>query len=378
VLFIVIDNFNYKFLDYLKRRFENAGFYPATTKPYLSMLPSCTEVSKKCLFTGSPAPFEQTSYEGPILDAWSDRVKDKRLHYLPYLGRLKEVQQQGNDIYFLNHTLIDGVLHESSIKLGIPHATAVRRRLGDLVTAVQRFAGRIGAKRELNVIICSDHGSTRIPREAPNLIDQPFYTARLDNPHHRYLALSDKEMEKLPDSVDTECYRLRRRLFDLNSNYLVARGYGRFKRTDETTYVHGGLTPEETIVPLCVFQPVVETPKDLTVRLLDDEFRYGTKSTLHLELVNVNPYSCLGLRIIVLNEHVDYEPFEHDTLPGHQTLRPDIPIRIWRRDKDVTHLRVQLSYQFLGERRRQVEELPITMRSMMESSFDLEDLDGEL
>ncbi len=373
VLFIAIDNFNYKSLEHLERFFEEAGFYASTTTPYLSMLPTCTEVSKKCLFTGSHSPFERTAYERPILDAWSPRLKNRHLAYVPNLGALKEVAAQRPDVAFLNHVLIDNTLHRSQVELGVPHAKEVRRRLSDLVGAVKDFARRIDAERDLVVIICSDHGSTRIPADAPNIIDQPFYTKRLDNPHHRYIALSDEEMERLPDNVDFECYRLRKGVFDLNENYLVARGYGRFKRTDEAAYVHGGLTPEETIVPLCVFQPVVEEAKDLTVRLLDDEFRYGAKGTVRLELVNVNPYPCLDVRLEILDEKVEHNSAELGALPARQDTGVDIPVRIWRRD--MAELRLLISYQVLRERRRQLEELPITIRSMMESGFDLEELD---
>ncbi|MBS1251245.1 MAG: hypothetical protein MAG451_00276 [Anaerolineales bacterium] len=383
-LFIAIDNFNYKFLDHLERLLEDAGFYCSEQPPYLAMLPTCTEVSKKCLFTGSPEPFEETGYERPIHDAWHRQrgwtasVGDRGLRYLPYLGALKEIKDREHDVYFLNHTLIDEVLHKSEKELGISHAKAVRRRLGDLVGAVEEFARRIGAERELTVIVCSDHGSTRIPTEAVNLVDQAFYRERLDDPHHRYIAVSDDDMEALPDNVDFECYRFRRKVFGLNTNYVVVRGYSRFKDTDEASYVHGGLTPEETIVPLSVFQPVVEAPKLLTARLLEDEFRYGAKATIHLELVNVNSYPCLDLRIEVLDENVDYEPAKLEALGGHEDIELNIPVRIWRRDEDVTDLRLQISYQCLGERKRQVEVLAITMRSMMETDFDLEELNGAL
>lgn len=375
VLFIALDNFNYKFLDHLQRRFEKAGFYTAETKPYLAMLPTCTEVGKKCLFTGSPAPFEATAYEQPILEAWNDRLKGRRLRYVPHLGELAEIPEPRPDVTFLNYTLVDETLHQSTIKLGVSHAKEIRRRLNDLVDAIREFARRSDAERELVVIVGSDHGSTRIPADVPNIIDQAFYTERLEDPHHRYIAVDDAALAQLPDNVDFECYRLRKGVLDLNANYLVARGYGRFKKTDETTYVHGGLTPEESIVPLCVFEPVEEKPKPLTVRLLEDEFRYGAKATLHLELVNVNPYPCMDLRVDVLDAHIDAEPFHLDSLLGREDATVDMPIRIWRREDEVTTIQLKISYQILGERKRRLETLPITMRSMMESSFDLEDLD---
>ena len=274
--------------------------------------------------------------------------------------------------------MIDKDLHQDEKEIGVSHAKAVLRRLGDLVEAVGSFARRIEAERDLVVMICSDHGSTRIPAKTPNFIDREFYADRVDDPHHRYVSISDEEMEALPDNVDYQCYRLRRKSLDLNKNYLVARGYYRFQKTEGTFYVHGGLTPEETIVPLAIFQPVVEKPKPLTVRLLQDKFRYGVKSSIHLELVNVNPYPCIHLQVRVLDENVDCEPAEMDELAPEDSLKVTIPARIWRQEGEMTRLHIWISYRCLGEQQRQVEEPSITMGSIMETGFDLEELNGTL
>ena len=50
---------------------------------------------------------------------------------------------------------------------------------------------------------------------------------------------------------------------ELETNYLVARRLYRFLPTDENAYIHGGLTPEETLIPSAVYQPVVVSPKPL-------------------------------------------------------------------------------------------------------------------
>jgi len=124
--------------------------------------------------------------------------------------------------------------------------------------------------------------------------------------------------------------------------------------------------------------PVVEKPKRLSVRLLHEVFRYGTKATIRLELTNVNLYPCLHLNVDVLDDNVASNPFEVDALAAHDTVEVSIPARIQRRDGAMNELHVQIAFHCLGERRRQVEELSITMRSIMETSFDLEELDGAL
>ncbi|GAG26572.1 unnamed protein product, partial [marine sediment metagenome] len=70
VLVVVADNLNYKFLPDLVRYLQGQGFFAEQPIPHLAMLPSCTEVSKKCLFIGQPVPFTGTAYEKPTLKAW--------------------------------------------------------------------------------------------------------------------------------------------------------------------------------------------------------------------------------------------------------------------------------------------------------------------
>ncbi len=51
-----------------------------------------------------------------------------------------------------------------------------------------------------------------------------------------------------------------------------------------TTYIHGGLTPEETLIPMALFTPQTVSSKPLTLRLLNNEFYYARKSEVRLDL----------------------------------------------------------------------------------------------
>jgi len=192
--------------------------------------------------------------------------------------------------------------------------------------------------------------------------------------HHRYVTISDVELAALPDNVRFECYVFERQRFDLPANYLVACSTYRFADPGEGIYVHGGLSPEETIVPLAVFTPVTITPKPLTVRLLADEFRYSVKSLIRLELVNPNNYACQELRVEVLNANVEAALFEIGDLDPLGQAEIQIEARFRRSTEDLTALQVQISYQVLGQPYSQVEELPVKMKRIMTTTFDLEEL----
>jgi len=374
VLVVVADNLNGKFLPDLARYLQAQGFFAGQSVPHLAMLPSCTEVSKKCLFTGQPEPFRGTAYEKPTLAAWEPALGGRQVRYLSDVGALRSVKRREHDVYFLNYTPVDQALHDDERQTGVPTGVAVRQRLRALAGDVRAFAERIGAERDLVVIVVSDHGSTRIPAKAPNPIDRRFYADRVDDRHHRYVTISDEELAALPGNVRFECYVFERDRFDLPANYLAARSTYRFAEAGEGIYVHGGLSPEETIVPLTVFTPVAVTPKPLAIRLLADEFRYGVKSLVRLELVNPNRYACQEVRVEVLNSNVEAAPVVVGDLDALRQAEVQIEARIRRSGEDLAALQVWVTYRFLGQPHSQTEELPIKMKRIMTTTFDVDEL----
>ncbi len=374
VLVVVADNLNYKFFPDLVRYLQAQGFFVEQSIPYLAMLPSCTEVSKKCLFIGQPEPFSGTAYERPTLEAWEPVLGGRRVRYLPHVGALRSVKRQQHDVYFLNYLPVDEALHDDEQQTGVPYSAAVRQRLRALAGDIRAFAERIGAERNLAVIVISDHGSTRICAEAPNPIDRRFYATRITDKHHRYVTISDAELKALPDNIRFECYIFEKERFGLPTNYLAARSTYRFTDPGEGIYVHGGLSPEETIVPLTVFAPVAVKPKPLTVRLLADEFRYGVKSLIRLELVNPNQYACQEVHVEVLNSNIEAAPTVVGDLDALSQTEMQIEARFHRIIEEMTALQVRVGHTFLGQSYSQVEKLPVKIKRIMTTTFDLDAL----
>lgn len=373
-LVVVADNLNFKFLPDLARYLQAQGFFSQEAVPYLAMLPSCTEVSKKCLFVGQPEPFPGTAYEKPVLEAWKPILEGRRVHYLSHIGALRSVKQREHDVYLLNYLPVDEALHADEQQTGVPTSVAVRQRLRALAADIRAFAERIGAERDLVVIVLSDHGSTCIPADAPNPIDRRFYAGRVIDKHHRYVTISDKELAALPDNVRFECYVFERERFGLPTNYLAARSTYRFTGAGEDVYIHGGLSPEETVVPLAVFAPVVVTPKPLTVRLLTDELRYGVKLFIRLELVNPNQYACQGVQVEVLSPNTRATPVTVGDLDALGQTEVQIEARIRQISGEMTTLQVQVRYEFLGQSHSQTAELPVKMKRLMTTTLDLDEL----
>jgi len=374
VLVLIIDNFNAKFVGDLMRYMQNEGFFCEKPQYYVSMLPSCTEVSKKSLVLAQPEPFSGTAYEKNVEETWTNALNGRRVRYLPHIRALREIKQRDHDVYFLNYLPIDIAFHQDEEQVGISHAQFARNYLRALSRDVRAFAQRIGADRDLVVISVSDHGSTRIPCNAPNIIDPKFFARRVQDKHHRYVSISDNELKQLPENVKFQCYIFEKNRFGLEENYLAAREYYRFIETNANTYIHGGLTPEETLVPVAIFTPLTVTPKPIHVNLLDNKFYYERKSDIQIELTNTNSYECSDLRLEILNPNINVLPLSIDKIAPLTQEVFHLEGRFRRSVGKLDLIQLKIEYKFLGQPQRQEVELAVTMKSLMEQAFDLSEL----
>jgi hypothetical protein len=263
---------------------------------------------------------------------------------------------------------VDEALHENSQRIGMEHTERLHGLLEKLVESVVEFAHRFQIENRLHVYIISDHGSTRIGKDVVNVLHKNYYKGISDIQHHRYLTLSDAQLADLPQAVSAQCYVFDRQKFKLSANYLAARRYYRFAETSEDFYVHGGLTPEEIVVPFARFDFQPLSVKPPTLRLLKDQYRYAVKSEVQFELGNPNAFPLENFGLQLLGSEAD-EIFV-ETLPA-KTLTPVVIHTVFRkepRQDDSRDIIVRLQYE-CQERLSEPVEMPytITLKGVMET-----------
>lgn len=376
-LVLLLDNFNYAFFPELRRLFARQNVSLAAERPVFALPPAATEVGKASLIavTGDLTDIETKDYGKLVTQIWGKLLapRGKSAGYLATIGELQNLAELKHDLYFLNYLPVDEALHESSQKIGMEHGTRVHDLLEKLVESVVEFGHRFQIEKCLNVYVISDHGSTRIGREVVNVLDKKYYKGLADLQHHRYLTLSDEQVVDLPQAVSVQCYVIDRQKFKTHANYLAARRYYRFIETSEDFYVHGGLTPEEIVVPFArfVFQPLsVQTP---TVRLLKNQYRYAIKSVIEFEIGNPNSFALDNIRLQLRGveaEEVLIEtlPGKHSTQVAFQTVFRKEPRRSDNRDLILS---IQYEYQ---ERLSEPVEVPVTisLKGVMETRDDFD------
>ena len=351
-LILIVDNLNYTYFDELSQQFLLQDFMLEEVKPLLSLIPTATEVGKGALIAGQgdQVDFAKDRYTDLINKAWSSLLQEKKARYLHNIGELQQERLLSHDVYFLNYLPIDEALHEDSRDSGRLHTDVIHEYLASLAKEVNNFAKRFQIEERLLVYAISDHGSTRIPQDIVNVIDQKSFKKLTVEKHHRFIPLTDENFASLPQVTETQCYLIDRHRFKTNNNYLIARQYYRFIQTHENFYVHGGLTPEEVVVPFARFtrKPVTPTPPSL--HLLTKEFRYAVKSKVKLEVGNPNtfPLEALSIRLI----DADADEALITTLTAKQAKEVEL-MTIFRRLPSTTKTRLltmRVRYECQGQK----------------------------
>ena len=377
-LFLVIDNFNFKYVRDLQSLLNQRGFFCEEPQGYFSMIPTETEVCKKSLFSGEPerSSLGNKTYKRIIEEDWSGFIGDKKLIYLRNLGALNEIRKAEHDVYFLNYRSIDELLHEDEDELGKPHREEVYHKLKTLVDSAISFARRLGIEHRLSIYVCSDHGSTKIQTQASNPIDRKYYNAKSEDKHHRFVMVSDTQVQNLPSHVESNCYVIHKEEYGLLENLLIAKGYSRFVNITGKFYVHGGLSPEEVIIPFAAFRKITVESKKLEFYLSKNVFRYSVKSIIKFDIGNLNDYEVVNIKVSIQNSNVEGKLAKIERIGPKERTQIEIPARFRKtlNRKEAGCLIMRIRYQFLGKDYIQDVEPVIVMKSMIQEKADLEEL----
>jgi hypothetical protein len=376
VLFIVMDNFNFKYLAPLLAQFNRHGFgVVGEAEAVWSPIPTATEVSKWCLVAGEPdlKDVQGSNYEDILEVDWQGHFEGYKVAYMPRLGDLKKRRRFDEDLILLNYLPIDDVLHKDERQIATTHTAEIQGYLQSLAQEVARFAKRAKVEQDLDVLVSSDHGSTKIPARIRNTLDDKFYRERAQDRHHRYISVPPARAANPTAYDQTHCYIVRADAFGTREDYFIARGYARFIQTQDSIYVHGGLTPEETIVPFCKLARSEIEALQPTIHLPDNVVRYSVKADLVFVVGNPNEYDVRDVELNVLES--DLPGVSVEVISAGISTEVTIPVRIKRRPGAPTLEAITLEGSFALQGQRfpiQTVHIPVQARSLLESKTEFD------
>ncbi len=284
-------------LDYLNAQdeflpaLEISGAYPETdVVPYLTFLPTETFVAKPTIVCGLmnsqilPERPDASFYRKLLQDSLgiaeneirSATDKDATLDEL--------VQEQAKAYLFLDNQLDREYLHSGltpyvRVK---KYSTHLKKQAGAIIEAVKLIKERYNTN--LLVSICSDHGYTELPQNAPIIKMSSAKGMKTRSMPSADITPTDDE------SSGNNIWWLKEGLFGLKEEMAIPSGYGCFGKRPKGAS-HGGCTPQEVAVPWFSLTFQKPEPVKLPIVTIGGEiFRRRRENQLIVTISNLNYY----------------------------------------------------------------------------------------
>lgn len=305
VLWMVLDGMAWWHGEMLRPLCEQHGLYIQEHVPAIAALPSITRIAKRALVTGlSTTDIEQPTIKAAAVAHFARISIPAHITY-----RIRE----GIDALRAGHSrcviVLDNTIDEAAhSRREFTDTQSIRGHLEEIAVALEQ-ARTICASQgsSLHVLIGSDHGGTILPGTARALplprsvkpIEEIWEdaTPQAEAQKHSPRAATVDNLTHLALEERARWYLLDRDQFQLERHYLAPRGYA-YLKPRPSGWTHGGLTPEELIVPLLHFAP--EPPLVASPQLTFTGSLYPTQaSELSVILVNTNRFTLEQLRVTI-------------------------------------------------------------------------------
>jgi len=370
---LVIDNLQWQYVNFIISEFKEHGYNCRNYEPYLSLIPSKTEISKKCLLSGESnyANIDQKRYTKMVDDGWLPFTDLKnKFQYSSGLQSFLNKESLSKGTYFINYLPIDKNLHKNENELGMSYEKSIKFHLKTLIEETTDYLKTENLEKIADIYIISDHGSTKIPANSKNDLDPSrIKENQFTNIEPRLAQLSDKQFKNLTDNLRYDCFFINKNNFGIENNYICARRYNRFTNLPNDKYLHGSLSPEEMIVPSMHFSKVTEEINGLSVNLVKKQYRYRLE-TIELEIGNPNDIAVENIEITTLNTNIDKDETHITKIDPKTKQKIDFKARFKQTssEKEKTQIDFKIYYEVVNEEYQQLSEgHEIEMKSMISS-----------
>lgn len=361
ILLVIADGLSFQWTEYVIKCFRAAGLYlEKDPEMILSMIPSISEVSKPFIITGldlsDSLQFKQLNlgyYNTLFREAYSGFV-GKNVVATDSSDSLISLLREDSKVYLYLFNEIDEIAHKHSNS--DLRDSNIKRAIDSLASSIKLAIQNYESlhRNSLKAVVVGDHGYLPLPREVKTVeVDES-----IESSHGR--VVRGHEIEG--------CH-----LIELNGEiHSFVKGFSLIGKKTRGC-VHGGLTPEELVVPFVVFSSTPPTPVQSPSLSIQGEIRRGYgECEFKIEITNPNPYQ---LRIEVVE--VDFLEIS-ESLPVEVSAKSTRELHGILNASNIHDQQVILHYQiqsvYLGQSKNDRGKIALktTGAALSDESFERE------
>jgi hypothetical protein len=385
IIILLIDSLPLEFFELLDKSLRNVGFSQHGLNYRFAGLPTITEYNKTAVLSGAWQG-KMGNYEAILKERSTSDWGEKKVVYLSNLKSFSEMMiPEVSTIVVFNFTDGDELLHSDVESKNTTYDDELYRLYSRIAEAVNRLSQVWqGSKEQITVLVVTDHGACRILTEEKQSFDSVVVKKLFADERHRFSAVSKDQMDEIPQNLWSMGYRFKWPFASEETIFFLPRGHNTVRDAGKIKgYLHGGVTPEEVIVPTAIYKLIKTAWKKPAVRFLNLDLERETGRakfyiqrvvTLEIEVQNSNTTDLHIHRATIITPEADLKSFEPLTIPA-ENLRP-LKIGCYFKKSALGEkpLEIEIAYEISGEQftlplRRECE-----FKSAMVSGFSLKDL----
>jgi hypothetical protein len=281
VLWLVVDNLCGLWRPEFLSELAKVGVHVQVTRRMLAMLPSITYISRRAMLAGR-LPSEAIRFaddESAFRQLWRD-LGIPNVSYCTSFKQLDAAIGQNTPLILLMYNWLDTLAHMSA-QPGFERQDQMTLAMSDLalkVAVAMRTMRQVGPVR---LIVSTDHGSTLFGSHSQQVALPPSAIANNEPENHSRYAI----VGNTAGLNATDWHILDAAACDLPYTVAVTRGQ-RYINSRPRAFVHGGLTPEETVVSLIVADIGEREPLQLVLSQATPSLRLGRPGSLAILVRN--------------------------------------------------------------------------------------------
>ena len=371
ILWVVIDSLCWFYIEDVVGSFKKQGLsLSSDILPMLSMLPSETRFSKSSLIAGKlPNQMQKENLQKYSLlfkeFCETNNILDYRIIPPDKLENMLRRGKIGNQIITCGMTNNPDIsMHKNFYGL----ERQMRTFFENIAEDIKKFLSHHKFPKLFLLIISTDHGSCMIP---PNIkgLKEPK-EGKIEKEHKRFVYLNSSH------NLGENWYFLDKNKFGLPESIAIAKGYSFIGKRKPKGLIHGGMTPEETLIPHMEFclQPL--ELKDIQVYHSSSPIIGTRKQEVELSIRNLNDYEISNVTVYVPSHSIE---IKIDKIPAKDEVEKSTEIALSREEvvdskNNIVTLRGFYSFDCMGEPKRDKVEVEIKVRKIIEDSETVEEI----
>jgi hypothetical protein len=371
ILWVVIDSLCWFYLEDVVSAFKKKGFsFASDTLPLLSMLPSETRISKSSLIAGKlPNQIGKENLQKYSLlfeeFCQANNIFDYRI--IPP-DKLENVLQREK---FGNLTITCGMTNNPDISMHKNFYGLERQMKAffeNIAEDIKKFLSHHTFSKPFLLIISTDHGSCVIPTNIKGLKEPK--EGKIEKEHKRFVYLNSSH------DLRENWYFLDKNKYALPDSIAIAKGYSFIGNRKPKGLIHGGMTPEETLIPHIEFNLQFIELRAIQCYHSSSPIIGTQKQKIELSIRNLNDYEISNVEVYIPSHSIE---IKIENIPTKNEVTESCEITLTREEivdsrNNIVILRGFYSFYCMGETKRGEVEVKIRIRKIVEGPEIVEDI----